>query len=60
VQGPDAAAAGVNSAAVPQVPLLPGGDLLTDRGYSESVPENFHPLSPVRQRSRCSRLDDYT
>jgi len=42
VHGPDAAAAGVDAAFVPAVPLLPAGDLLTDRGYSESVPENFH------------------
>jgi len=47
VHGPDAAAAGVQAAAVPVVTLLAPGDLLTDRGYSESVPGNFH--HPLRQ-----------
>ena len=47
VHGPDAAAAGVDGAAVPAVALLPAGDLLADRGYSESVPANFH--HPLRQ-----------
>jgi hypothetical protein len=50
VHGPDAAAAGVDGAAVTAVPLLPDGDLLTDRGYSESVPGNFH--HPLRKLGR--------
>jgi len=50
VHGPDAVAAGVDGAAIPAVPLLPDGDLLTDRGYSESVPAGFH--HPLRQLGR--------
>ncbi|MEO8224120.1 MAG: hypothetical protein ABI661_04900, partial [Gammaproteobacteria bacterium] len=51
VQGPDTMAAAVDPAVVPAVPLLPAGDLLTDRGYSESLPGSFHhPLRALGRR----------
>jgi hypothetical protein len=43
VEGPDAAAAGVEAETVPAVTLTPVGDTVIDRGYSEAVPEEFHP-----------------
>lgn len=50
-EGPDAAAAGVNPEAVPTIATLPVGDTLVDRGYSESVPENFHhPMRALKRR----------
>lgn len=51
MHGPDAAAAGVDLDAVPHVTTLPVGDTVIDRGYSESVPENFHhPLHKLGRR----------